>query len=334
MPDRETQAQAFLHSIGWQDVPVAPLAGDASARRYFRLACGADRAVLMDADPARGENVVPFLTVAAHLDRAGLRPPRILGQDAARGFLLLEDLGDGLFARVVARDMGLEAPLYRAAVDVLIALHRLAPPQDLPRYTLPDMADKAALAGQWYAGDPHSAEQLRQASAAVLDPLADLAPSLALRDYHAENLLWLPQEQGHHRVGLLDFQDAMAAPPGYDLVSLLWDARRDVSPALLPDLQARFAAGTGLPGPLLQDCLHRLLAQRSLRIIGVFARLSLHYGKASYVDLIPRVWSHLTEALAHPGLSALKDCVAETLPPPTEAILKDLKNRCATIPTL
>jgi len=157
---------------------------------------------------------------------------------------------------------------------------------------------------------------------------------LIQRDFHAENLLWLPNRTGVQRVGLLDFQDARTGHPAYDLVSLLKDARRDVPAKVERAMIARYVQNTN-SDPRAFDAAYQLLGvQRNLRILGVFARLSLHFNKPHYVDLIPRTWAHLMQGLSHPALKKLRDQVLKDLPPPTPENLTVLKEKCASIPTL
>ena len=298
MTDRNTAIDAFIASAGWGDAEVAPLAGDASNRRYLRLHAPntGETAVLMDAPPDKGEDVRPFIRIAQHLSDLGLSAPRILARDEDTGFLLLEDLGDALFARVLEQDIALEQPLYETATDLLAALHCHATPSDLPAYDPPLMTSLTALAFEWYLLGATGAQNTaaRSSFCAVLEPLlTDFAAEtnvLIQRDYHAENLLWLPDRDGVARVGLLDFQDAAKGHRAYDLVSLLQDARRDVPPAIEQAMLDRYIAGTGQDGTTFRTAYHLLGAQRNLRIVGVFARLCLRDGKAHYVDLLPRVW--------------------------------------------
>ena len=327
MPDRAAALARFVDGAGWGAAVRAPLAGDAGLRRYERLQGGAATAILMDADPALGEDVRPFLGVAARLEGLGLRPPRVLAADAEAGLLLLEDFGDGLLARVLRDDPGGEVRAYEAAADVLARIDAAGAPEGLPTYAAEQMADAAALAWRWYAGRdgaPPWRDALRDAIAELAGPPA----AMALRDFHAENLVLL--EGGG--LGLLDFQDAAAAPAGYDLISLVQDARRDVSPEAAEAATRRFADRTGRARGPLDAALAAMGAQRAIRILMVFARLSLHFGRPRYVRLIPRVWDQLQADLAHPALWRLAPLV--DLPAPTEALLSDLEARCATVPTL
>ncbi|MBK1636151.1 aminoglycoside phosphotransferase family protein [Rhodovulum adriaticum] len=335
----ERNADAFLSGAGWGAAQRAPLAGDASNRRYERLTGGPDGAgaVLMDAPPQRGEDVRPFTAIARHLSGLGLSAPAILAEDAENGFLLLEDLGDALFARVIPRHPALEPTLYAAAVDLLADLHRAPPPGILPAYDADLMADLACLPFDWYLpalGRPAPAGAKQAFAAAIRAQLARHAPPsvLVLRDYHAENLIWLPSRTGTARVGLLDFQDAMVGHPAYDLVSLLEDARRDVPPPLQAHMLDRYIAASGADAGAFRRAYALLGAQRNLRILGVFARLCLRDGKPSYLPLMPRVWGHLMHDLSHPALAGLRSLVLRHLPEPTPALCHRIARRCSPRP--
>ncbi|MEC7761082.1 MAG: phosphotransferase [Pseudomonadota bacterium] len=339
MADRQDAIDAFLAQNGWGEAARRSLAGDASNRRYLRLNLDGEPAVLMDAPPSKGEDVRPFVSVADYLSSVGLSPPKILARDETQGFLLLEDLGDALFSSVVSADASQELPLYLAATDTLIELHAHPAPQ-APDFGAQTMASLAGLASHWYAfgasGDRDGAatQTIIDAMASALAALPECSPVLVLRDYHAENLLWLPERTGAARVGLLDFQDAGLGHPAYDLMSLARDARRDVSPATRDAMIAHYVARTGQDEDGFRQACATVSAQRNLRILGVFARLSLHFGKAHYVDLIPRVWRNLQDDLAHPALTPLAEVAARLLPDPTPETLATLKAKCGTIPTL
>lgn len=340
MSDRGTTIETFVSQAGWGDATLGPLAGDASNRRYLRLARNAapQHAVLMDAPADRGEDVRPFVEIASWLTDAGFSAPRIYASDPDQGLLLLEDLGDALYARVVPEQPELEETLYANATDVLVALHRVDPPPGLAPYTIPEMTELAALAYDWYLAAARAPDEDAKArfAPAMSDALTTHAPQqdvLIQRDYHSENLLWLPGREGMARVGLLDFQDAMLGHRAYDLVSLLQDARRDVPTDIETEMRHRYVAAAGLDEDAFDAAYHTLGTQRNLRILGVFARLCVRDGKTHYLDLIPRVWDLLQRDLAHPALADLSDIVTATLPAPDAPLLKTLKDKCATIPS-
>ncbi|MCP9482633.1 phosphotransferase [Shimia sp. CNT1-13L.2] len=339
MSDRDTLIDKFIATTDWKTAKVGPLAGDASNRRYLRLEMNGETAVLMDAPPEKGEDVRPFVKIDTYLCDLGLSAPRVLASDPTNGFLLLEDLGDDLFARVMERSPELETPLYETATDVLVDLHKHAAPDDLKTYTPEFMAEMAALAYRWYLRGldmPYEdkATRFQTHFRSVLENHANEAEVLIQRDYHAENLLWLPDRSASARVGLLDFQDALVGHRAYDLVSLLQDARRDVPAQIETQMISRYLDATGMVEQDFQTAYHVLGAQRNLRIIGVFARLSMHFGKPHYIDLIPRVWTYLLRDLTNPALAETKGLLLDDLPEPTPDLLKKLKEKCATIPTL
>ena len=328
-PTRAALAEAFLANTDWAGAERRMLAGDASNRKYERLSLGDRTAVLMDAAPEKGEDVRPFLSVARWLAGRGLSAPAIYAEDTEHGFLLIEDLGDDLYARIVARDAAQELPLYEAATDVLIRLHDGPEMPGLKPYDPPVMTPLAALAYDWYLAESTGRDDAAKAAfSAMLEPVlaahSDCSVTI-LRDYHAENLLWLPDRDGVARVGLLDFQDAMSGDPAYDLVSMLMDARRDVTAEVETAMIARYASARGLDREAFEARYHVLGAQRNLRIIGVFARLSRRDGKRHYVDLIPRVWAHLMRNLAHPALAEVAGIVRRDLPEPGPEILAVLR---------
>jgi len=306
--------KTFLTTCGWDDAQRAPLAGDASFRRYERLTRdNGDTAVLMIAPPRHGEDTRPFAAVARFLIDAGFSAPRLFAQDHASGLILLEDLGDDLFARVVETAPQNEAEMYRSAVDVLIDLHKKKPAKSLGAYGVETLCHLAGLPVEWYGAQAAYLAELDT----LLRATDGLTEVVTLRDYHAENLIWLPKRAGVARVGLLDFQDAARGHAAYDLVSLLEDARRDVPDAIRTEMIRRYVTITRTEPTAFARAFAVLGTQRNLRILGVFARLSKRDGKPRYIDFIPRVWSHLMRDLSHPDLKALRAAILRDIPEPT-----------------
>ena len=353
---RDEQMRDFLAGCGWGNAVVTPIPGDAYTRTYARLADGARRALLMNqpqgaeapvapagATPAErqamgynavarlaGADIGRFAAVAQHLRNAGLSAPDIHAADNAAGFMVLEDLGDGLFADVVASG-GDERALYLNAMEVLARLHAQDAPGEMsgkPLFAYDETAlvSEADLLTQWYF--PYALD--RDATAGEVDEhralwRAALAPVLAApkvfvhRDYHAQNLLWLPDRNGAAKTGLIDFQDAVAGSRAYDLVSLLEDARRDVGAGIAEAALAHYfemmtAQGTPVDEAAFRAEMAAIAAQRNAKIVGIFARLFKRDGKPRYLSYLPRVWGHLSGDLAHPSLAALRAWYDRTIP--------------------
>lgn len=328
MSDRARLRADFIQHSGWGNARETPLAGDASFRRYFRLHGCRGTAVVMDAPPP-DEDVRPFVRIGRHLLALGLSAPEILAEDPAQGFLLLEDLGDDTFARVLDRG-GDEAELYSVATDVLATLHA-APDRgllpDLGAYAGEALIEAAMLLPEWYlpaaTGHKASAEETdayRAAWQRCLGHLPATADALLLRDYHKDNLVWLPERPGVRACGLLDFQDAQRGHPSYDLVSLIEDARRDVSPAVHDACFARYVGAAGLDATNFQTGFALMAAQRHARVIGLFVRLWKRDGKPTYLPHLPRVWRLFERALRHEALEPLRHWVDRLLPPLTRRI--------------
>jgi len=335
MADREGQICRFLHAQGWAEAVRHPLASDASFRRYERLAMGPRRALLMDAAPPL-EDVRPFVHIARHLHRIGFSAPEVFATDETTGLLLIEDLGEATYARMLA-DGADEAVLYARAVDLLIDLHSRplneAAPSGLPAYDEEKLLEEAVLLVDWYRpavisnldADPLPARSLRRGYLetwrAAFSALGAMPRTLVLRDYHVDNLMWLEGRQGVAACGLLDFQDAVIGPAPYDLVSLLEDARRDLAPGLETAMKERYlAAFPGLDREAFETAYCILGAQRNAKIIGIFTRLAVRDAKPGYLVLIPRVWRLLERDLAHPALGPLREWIDRQFPKRTRGV--------------
>ncbi|MFM5916210.1 MAG: aminoglycoside phosphotransferase family protein [Novosphingobium sp.] len=305
--------ESFLEQAGWGGADISPLPGDASFRRYFRIGRNGKSAMLMDAPPPN-EDPEPFLRAAKWLDANGMRAPHIYAEDAARGLVLLEDFGEVRMRDYLDQWPGDERAVYIAAVDALVELHRL-PSGPFLDYSMAEYKREARLFTEWYCpaqgltvDEPGYVRAWEQVLADVL--IRQRAAVCVLRDYHAENIMLLGSLE---KQGLLDFQDALAGHKAYDLVSLLQDARRDVSPQLEAEMFDHYVRQTGEGSEFLGDYA-RLGAQRNAKIVGIFVRLWKRDGKPRYLDLIPRVWSLLERDLTHPALAPVAEWFASNIP--------------------
>jgi N-acetylmuramate 1-kinase len=350
--ERLAALRDFLDRSDFGDAERERLAGDASTRAYERLTLGDRRVVLMnsprhpDGPPVRSgrpysaiahlaEDVKPFVALARGLHERGFSAPVIHAADLEQGFLILEDLGgDGVTEGDPPVPIGHR---YQAAVDTLIALHKLPLPDTLPvdppiEHRIP-VCDLDALLIEvellidWYLPyrgaplEPADREAYLALWRETLDPVLDVEPTWVLRDFHSPNLLWLPDRTGTARVGLLDFQDALMGPAAYDLASLLQDARIDVPEEIEIELLGRYARARRAADPAFDvagfvQVYSTLAAQRASKILGIFARLDQRDGKPQYLRHLPRVWRYLQRSLAHAALEPLEDWYQVNVPPP------------------
>lgn len=323
--DRNSDIDTFLSTNDWGDAERKPLAGDASFRRYERIARDTgEKVVLMDAPPPQ-EDVRPFVTIARHLTTLGLSAPRILAADEDQGFLLLEDLGDGTYTRLLADGHDEEA-LYALATDALIHLHKTPEAEVIPDgvvvYGEDRLLEEVDRLNEWYLPLVDAAPLASHAREAYLSiwrtilPAARRTPSsLVLFDYHVDNLLLLTDRTGVAACGLLDFQDAVHGPVTYDLMSLLEDARRDINPGLVAAMKARYrAAFPAIADNDFDASWAVMAAQRHIRVIGTFARLKIRDGKPHYLEHMPRLWRYMDSCLTHPVLAPLKEWLDRYVP--------------------
>ena len=351
MTERDILRQRFIKDSDWQSAVITAIPGDASARRYFRLAMNRERAVLMDYDPSdepsetakdymrraglAGTDMRSFAAIGTALYRRGFSVPKIIAADTHRGFLLLEDLshdnmGRNVYARHLERHPEDERLLYEGAVDALAAIYRSSFDQPLscrhgdwhvPTFDLSAQLVELTLFIDWFVPDV-GVSLTETALSEWVDIWTEMtpallvhAPGLALRDFHAENLFWCPERKATAQVGLIDFQDAVYTHPAYDLNSLLEDARRDVDRDLARDLISRFCDKAGLVEDEAFKAAYAVSgAQRKLKNLGFPVRSDKLYGKPQYRALHPRLKRHLQIYLAHPACAPLKAWLETHLP--------------------
>ncbi len=305
----------FLTLAGWQNAQISPMTGDASARQYSRLQRKQETAILMQA-PQDGSTPA-FARVARYLRQNNLAAPQIFAAQPDQGLLLTEDFGAYRFADIADQEPDRATSLYALATDVLIHLSRIPAMDGLQPYDGKAMAAQAELIFEWALPakplpDLTLAKPLNNALRQAARPFDRMPRVTMLRDYHAENLM-LRDAEGIQAAGLLDFQDAMAAHPAYDLVSLLQDARRDVDPAIEQEMTFRYMAETDCDNTDFYAAYALYGTSRALRILGIFARLAARDGKTRYLDFVPRVRANLERNLSHPHLSEVARCLTPWL---------------------
>lgn len=335
MQAREERLVRFLANAGWPagEVGRLQIAGDASTRRYERLARADDTAVLMDwrAGPD-GPPVVAgqsysqrahlaeaadvYCRISRHLAQCKIGVPQIYRADEPQGFVLLEDLGVKTLEKMAHENDADLPAFYLEAVETLMHLHQMPAPDFLPAYDANVMAIETSLFLDWYLlnrGIDVTAPA-RQQWMDIWRGLVRFSDSeskvCVLRDYHSVNLLWQPHKQGRHRVGVIDVQDALAGPAAYDLVSLLQDARIDVSTAIFEQCLAhytnyRFDADANADWQFREACA-LLGLQRNLKIAGIFVRLALRDNKPQYLTHLPRILAYVQANLVHEAAAPVR----------------------------
>ncbi|HEY5794039.1 MAG TPA: tRNA (adenosine(37)-N6)-threonylcarbamoyltransferase complex ATPase subunit type 1 TsaE [Bosea sp. (in: a-proteobacteria)] len=340
----------LIDEAGWGEARRDYMQGDASSRAYERLTqADGTTAVLMISPPRPdgpairlgkpysaiahlAETVDAFVAMDRGLHSLGYSAPEIYAQDLSTGLLLIEDLG----SEGVVDTEGPIPERYEAAARLLADLHRHTLPTILPvtegrdhvvpEYDRGALAIETELILEWYA--PHIAgvtlPAVTQAEFSriwnrLFNEILEAPGTWTLRDFHSPNLIWLPRREGHARLGLIDFQDAVIGHPAYDLASLGQDARIDVPAALELRLLAAYGAARRNDDPEFDlAAFARAYAimgtQRNTKIAGIFARLDKRDGKPAYLKHLPRIEAYLRRNLEHPALEELKGWYQAHLP--------------------
>ena len=325
MPQRLRQLEQWLVQscrLSFED--IAPASADASFRRYFRVVLrDGSTLVAMDAPPEK-EDCHPFVAVAGRMRQAGLHVPQIFAQDLAQGFLLLEDLGTRPYLDEL--NAGSVDSLYGDATRALLRLQVGAPTEGLPHYDRAMLLREMQLFPDWLLGE-HLGLVLDDGEGVMLSDAFDALVDNALaqpvvcvhRDFHSRNLMVVDDDNP----GVIDFQDAVAGPLSYDLVSLLRDCYvrwpADQVDAWVADYHAA-ARGAGLTGDVdaatLLTWFDLMGVQRHLKAAGIFARLNHRDGKPGYLADIPRTLGYIVEVgQRRQEVAALAGFVAERVLP-------------------
>jgi len=320
MSERELFKKEFIQKNNLNSYESYELKSDASFRKYTRYIKDNGSLIVMDCPPDK-ENLPNYIKTNEILKNSGFSVPDIHESDTKNGFALIQDFGDTSFKNVLNKEFeGVEFPdemrLYERAVDALIKMHQEIPKNlDLPVYNDKMLVDESSLFIEWYLtvlnGEKLSKQEQNDFIIILKDLLKhtkDFQKVFVHRDYHAENLFWLPEEQGIRRIGIIDFQDAVYGSPIYDLVSLLEDARREVSKTVVEAMITKYLKA--FPQYSRKDFLASysiLSLQRNLKIVGIFTRQAAKYKRSEYLKYLSRVWGYINGSLRHPLLLPMKN---------------------------
>jgi aminoglycoside/choline kinase family phosphotransferase len=298
---------------------IEPASSDASFRRYFRVFTEIGTHIVMDAPPGR-EDVRPYLNITVMLETAGVHVPRVYEWDTTRGLLLLEDLGTRPY--LPALKNGADADqLYRDALLSLadIQVRGRESAFELPAYDREVLVREMALMPEWFCAR-HLQLELTRAQGEMLTAAFEFLVAEALaqpqvfvhRDYHSRNLM-ITNERNP---GVIDFQDALRGPVGYDLVSLLKDCYISWPRARIEGwvrdyrlmMHERGSRNAGTNDTQMLRWFDVIGIQRHLKVLGIFARLWYRDGKAGYLNDLPLTLDYVVEACTRfPQLAPLRE---------------------------
>lgn len=325
---RNEQINAFLKSAGWENAKRSFLAGDASLRSYDRIELNGKTAVLMDAPPppdpenylpAQLVNIPRWLLVDDMLKNLGVHSPQVFAHDVKNGFVLLEDLGDNSFTRML--DGGYDArTLYRMATESLIKVgqgFKMMPDKEfiydkqrmmadidhLPNWVVKYVSKIDMIPTEW--------EEYHDIWSELIDKTLCVPRGPALYDYHVDNLILTPANS----CGVLDFQDVRTTAATYDIMTLLEDERRLVDPAVKQEmLDLYYDAFPELNTPEIRSLSQLVILQRHIKVVGQFIRYYYKDGKDKYMKYVPLVWHLIENCLENPHAKRLKQWMDTYVP--------------------
>jgi aminoglycoside/choline kinase family phosphotransferase len=320
--------ETALHTRGLAGTTEpALIAGDASFRRFWRIAAGEHSLIAMDAPPA-SENNAQFVRLARAFGALGVDVPEVLAFDLERGFLLVTDMGEAHYGDLYGTSE--RSRLFDAALENLVRLQRMGNSTGLvPPYTAARFFDEIELFFTWFVQGllalPVDAAWRRTFDTAgqlLIQNILEQPRVCVHRDYHSRNLLWGTDR----RTKIVDFQDALWGPIAYDLASLLRDCYVRLPEAEIARHRTRWlelAARDGMTIDAVRFArwLDLTAVQRQLKAVGIFARLKLRDGRPTHLLHIVPVLDHLIDVCAaYPELAALGNYVARLRPSAARAL--------------
>jgi aminoglycoside/choline kinase family phosphotransferase len=309
----------LTRDLGWRIGRISVASADASFRRYFRVSRGdvdpaawaprADTLIVMDAPPGK-EDVAPYLKVSSLLEQAGAHVPHVHASDAKRGFIVMEDLGDTQYLSLLKTGRGVDK-LYGEALATLanIQVRGLRAASVLPPYDRAPLERELNVMPEWFLGK-HLRLELSPEERALLTVTNEILINEALlqpqvfvhRDFHSHNLMVLGQDN-KGGPGVIDFQDALRGPIGYDLVSLLKDCYISWSRERVERWVKGYRRVLGNLGANVGDSEYQFMrwfdligVQRHIKVLGVFARLWHRDGKIGYLADLPLTLEYVRDA--------------------------------------
>lgn len=298
---------SFLTRNRWNNAEKTYLKSDASKRRYIRLELQNKSVLLMDAFDVK-EIVDPFVRIALHLKKYQFSVPDVFDVDYYNGLVLIEDLGDNTFSKHLSNKPNDIFKLYKAAIDILVIFREVASTSFIPIYTKQFFSEELSEFLNWYL--PYmgieTSERLKEDFIKSWeDPLKYLIENskkfcFVHKDFHCNNLLWLPDRGAKRNIGIIDFQSARFGSNLYDLISILYDCRNPVSVEQREKIFRYYCIQTNFSYDHLLLTCKILIVQRNIKILGNFAKVNILDSKSTYLRYLPIVWEIIYENLEEP----------------------------------
>ena len=287
---------------------------DASSRKYYRLN---NNLLLMESTSSENKNH-EFIKVSKHLRKIGLSAPKVIKVDHKKGLYLIEDFGDLTYNKAIKNNIS-EELLYINAIRCLSHIHNAKPPLDFPKYDYKYLLDEVNLFIDWYFKEINiklNNDSINKWQLSWMKIFKNLDQNkLVLRDFHADNLFWLPKRKEIRKVGLIDFQDALIGDEAYDISSLLEDVRRDVSQKTKSIAIREFIKLNKIKNKnkFIQN-YNIFAAQRNAKIVGIFIRLARRDNKLKYLELVNKAMNIFLRSAKRAKLKEINEWIENHIP--------------------
>jgi aminoglycoside/choline kinase family phosphotransferase len=311
--ERESKLKQFI-SKHFNNEPhkVDLMPGDAGMRSYYRISTAEKTFVVMDCPPSYSK-VNDFAKIAKFLTDNDFSAPKIYDMDQENGYLLLEDFGTLGLTKFLELNPETKDETYKLIIDLLISLTEKDCPEGLSSFDNALLCKEVEIFADQYIPyayyrelKMHEFDEFIDLWQDVLSEMPLVPNAIVLRDYHLDNMMYLEDRDSLKKIGLLDFQDARYGSVVYDLVSVLEDARFEVSRSDALSMIDYFIDKKGLNKESVLAQYHILGAQRNMRILGVFVRKFTRDNDKNYIKYIPRVKQYLDYDLSYPALGKIK----------------------------
>lgn len=301
---------------------IKPLTSDASTRVFFRVFHNQKSKILVSSKSNKYSNLIAYTAINKFLRNKNFLAPKLFSHNYKKGRILIEDFGDLTFYKILIKKKN-KFSVYKKLVNLLLYIQKIKPEKKIKNiinnfhlvenYSLKYLVRESNIFFEWYLPLIVKKKRTFDIEKKMKKILLKIYKKLYFknsyfvhRDYHSQNLMKVG-----NRIGILDSQDALIGNPAYDLVSLIDDVRIKTSTKLKNNIYNYYINNTIIEHKknknfFLND-FNILSVQRSLKIIGIFARLYKRDKKGRYLKLIPYVWKLLEIRMQSKTFSELKN---------------------------
>lgn len=311
--DAQRLKDLAAHQLSTQVIRVDSLQAHASARRIYRLWMSDGSSTIGVVNDCLAENAA-FIGFSHSFHAIGLRVPSILASDHTTAYITC-DFGDTTLMDVIVSARKTNSfetrviPLYKKSIEQLLAFQT----QGLDAIDQTLCYQGAVFNGAAIAEDVHffcrqylARVNLWSATDDVTDDIAELVQVCAgfdrgyfmYRDFQSRNIMVDQQS-----LYFIDYQSGREGPLQYDLASLLFQSKANLSDTMRDMLLEYYLSAAEHLIDLDHDrfkALYRVFVLvRALQTLGVYGELGLGQHKAYFKSSIPFALQNCRSILKH-----------------------------------